>query len=66
LDVDEERQPTRTESRGQIPEGGPIPLHRDTTIYYIIDTDRLCFLLGITDGATNLFNGSAYVAAHVR
>jgi len=31
LDVDEDRQPTKTVPR-TIPEGGPLPLHRDTTI----------------------------------
>jgi len=31
LYVDGDRQPTKTESRG-LPEGGPTPLHRDTTI----------------------------------
>jgi len=33
LDDDEDRQPTKTESRGLSEERGQIPLHRDTTIF---------------------------------
>jgi len=33
FDVDEDRQPTKTFPRTIPEEGGPMPLHRDTTIY---------------------------------
>jgi len=40
LDVDEDRQPTKNRIPMTIPEGGPIPLHRDTTMSYILYVQR--------------------------